>query len=130
MYIYVIRFLCLIYYFLWNGEANVLTQLEGVILFIGLIAFLVLLIRSAKKDKESIDKMYANNMQEILDLDKNDPNYKEKRAKLERQQEELTKGVAKMNSVSATVLATKIREEGDDEKTKKLTLCTRPANMF
>lgn len=48
-------FSILIYYFLWNGEANVLTQLEGVILFIGLIAFLVLLIRSAKKDKESID---------------------------------------------------------------------------
>lgn len=46
-------FSILIYYFLWND--NVLTLLEGIILFIGLITFLVVLIRSAKKDKETID---------------------------------------------------------------------------
>lgn len=83
--------------------------------------------QNLKKDKESIDKMYANNMQEILDLDKNDPNYKEKRAKLEAKQEELTKGVAKMNSVSATVIATKLREEGDDDKGKTT---SQHANLY
>ena len=46
-------FSILIYYFLWND--NVLTLPEGIILFIGLIVFLVVLIRSARKDKESID---------------------------------------------------------------------------
>lgn len=46
-------FSILIYYFLWND--NVLTLLEGIILFIGLITFLIVLIRSAKKDKENID---------------------------------------------------------------------------
>ncbi|WP_046758584.1 calcium/sodium antiporter [Kordia jejudonensis] len=46
-------FSILIYYFLWND--NMLTLLEGIILFIGLIAFLTILIRSARKNKESID---------------------------------------------------------------------------
>ena len=83
--------------------------------------------QNLKKDKESIDKMYANNMQAILELDKSDPNYKEKRAKLEAEQEELTKAVAKMNSVSATVQATKLREEGDKD-TGKTT--SQHANLY
>lgn len=83
--------------------------------------------QNLKKDKESIDKMYANNMQSILELDKNDPNYKEKRAKLEAEQEELTKAVSKMNSVSASVLATKLREEGDKD-TGKTT--SQHANLY
>ena len=83
--------------------------------------------QNLKKDKESIDKMYANNMQSILELDKNDPKYKEKRAKLEAEQEELTKAVAKMNNVSASVLATKLREEGDKD-TGKTT--SQHANLY
>lgn len=81
--------------------------------------------QNLKKDKESIDKMYANNMQAILELDKDDPKYKEKRAKLEAEQEELIKGVSKMNSVSASVLATKEREEGKEGKTT-----TQHANLY
>jgi cation:H+ antiporter len=46
-------FSLLIYYFLWND--NVLTLLEGVILLTCLILFLVILIRSARKDKDVID---------------------------------------------------------------------------
>ncbi|WP_298426249.1 calcium/sodium antiporter [uncultured Kordia sp.] len=46
-------FSILIYYFLWND--NVLTLIEGIILFVGLIIFLVVLIRSARKNKEEID---------------------------------------------------------------------------
>ncbi|WP_430412347.1 calcium/sodium antiporter [Kordia sp.] len=42
-----------IYYFLWND--NLLSMLEGIILFIGLIVFLVILIRSAQKNKDEID---------------------------------------------------------------------------
>ena len=83
--------------------------------------------QNLKKDKESIDKMYANNMQSILSLDKDDPKYKEKRAKLEAEQEELIKGVAKMNSVSASVQATKLREEGDKD-TGKTT--SQHANLY
>tara|TARA_R100000406_G_C3113162_1_gene124912 strand:- start:933 stop:2393 length:1461 start_codon:yes stop_codon:yes gene_type:complete len=83
--------------------------------------------QNLKKDKESIDKMYANNMQSILELDKNDPKYKEKRAKLEAEQEELTKAVAKMNSVSATVQATKLREEGDKDEGKTT---SQHANLY
>ena len=45
-------FSLLIYYFLWND--NVLTRLEGIILLVGLIIFLIVLIRSARKDKEAI----------------------------------------------------------------------------
>ncbi len=46
-------FSILIYYFLWND--NVLTRLEGIILLAGLVAFLVVLIRSARKNKEEVD---------------------------------------------------------------------------
>jgi cation:H+ antiporter len=46
-------FSLLIYYFLWND--NVLTRLEGIILLTALIAFLVVLIRSARKNKEEVD---------------------------------------------------------------------------
>ncbi|MEM5566756.1 calcium/sodium antiporter [Psychroserpens sp. AS72] len=42
-----------LYYFLWND--NQLTAIEGGILFLGLIVFLVVLIRSAKKDVEVED---------------------------------------------------------------------------
>jgi cation:H+ antiporter len=42
-----------IYYFLWND--NLLSMLEGMILFIGLIVFLIILIRSARKNKDEID---------------------------------------------------------------------------
>tara|TARA_R100000008_G_scaffold54738_1_gene33483 strand:+ start:1711 stop:3171 length:1461 start_codon:yes stop_codon:yes gene_type:complete len=73
--------------------------------------------QNLKKDKESIDKMYANNMQSILELNPDDPKYKEKRAKLEAEQEKILKGVAKMNTVSASVIATKLREEGGEGKT-------------
>ena len=77
--------------------------------------------QNLKKDKKSIDTMYANNMQSILDLDKSDPKYAEKRAKLEAEQEELTKGVAKMNSVSASVIAEKERQAGKDATGQTLT---------
>jgi hypothetical protein len=73
--------------------------------------------QNLKKDKESIDKMYANNMQSILELNPDDPKYKEKRAKLEAEQKEILKGVAKMNTVSASVIATKLREDGEEGKT-------------
>ncbi|MBC8756569.1 calcium/sodium antiporter [Kordia sp. YSTF-M3] len=46
-------FSLLIYYFLWNDD--VLTLLEGIILLGCLILFLVILIRSARKDKDVID---------------------------------------------------------------------------
>ncbi|MFD2914898.1 calcium/sodium antiporter [Psychroserpens luteus] len=48
-----------LYYFLWND--NQLTAIEGGILFVGLIVFLVVLIRSAKKDAvvEEIDESLA-----------------------------------------------------------------------
>lgn len=77
--------------------------------------------QNLKKDKKDIDTMYANNMQSILELDKSDPKYAEKRAKLEAEQEELTKGVAKMNSVSASVIAEKERQAGKDVTGKTLT---------
>ena len=52
-------FSIVLYYFLKND--NVLTAIEGGILFVGLIAFLVLLIRSTKKDKvvEEVDETLA-----------------------------------------------------------------------
>lgn len=52
-------FSIVLYYFLKND--NVLTALEGGILFIGLILFLVYLIRSVKKDKiiEDVDESLA-----------------------------------------------------------------------
>ena len=77
--------------------------------------------QNLKRDKKDIDTMYANNMQAILELDKKDPKYAEKRAKLEAEQEELTKGVAKMNSVSASVIAEKERQAGKDTTGKTLT---------
>ncbi len=77
--------------------------------------------QNLKKDKKDIDTMYANNMQSILELDKSDPKYAEKRAKLEAEQEELTKGVAKMNSVSASVIAEKERQAGKDVTGQTLT---------
>jgi cation:H+ antiporter len=48
-----------LYYFLWND--NQLTGIEGGILFVGLIIFLVVLIRSAKKDTvvEDVDESLA-----------------------------------------------------------------------
>lgn len=48
-----------LYYFLWND--NQLTAIEGGILFVGLIVFLVVLIRSAKKDVvvEEVDESLA-----------------------------------------------------------------------
>lgn len=46
-------FSILIYYFLWND--SVLTRLEGIVLLAGLVAFLAVLIRSARKNKEEVD---------------------------------------------------------------------------
>ena len=46
-------FSLLIYYFLWND--NILTLLEGIILLVALVAFLVILIRSARNNKEDIE---------------------------------------------------------------------------
>ncbi len=46
-------FSILIYYFLWNDD--VLTRLEGIILLAALATFLVILIRSARSNKEDID---------------------------------------------------------------------------
>ncbi|MFT4803359.1 MAG: cation:H+ antiporter [Psychroserpens sp.] len=48
-----------LYYFLWND--NQLTGIEGGVLFVGLIIFLVVLIRSAKKDAvvEDVDDSLA-----------------------------------------------------------------------
>ncbi|QXP63017.1 calcium/sodium antiporter [Polaribacter sp. HaHaR_3_91] len=54
-------FSLVLYYFLWND--NVLTQLEGVILLVGLAAFLFVLIRSARKedvDVEEVDDALAS----------------------------------------------------------------------
>ncbi|WP_047545540.1 calcium/sodium antiporter [Psychroserpens sp. Hel_I_66] len=48
-----------LYYFLWND--NQLSGIEGAVLFIGLIVFLIVLIRSAKKDVvvEEVDESLA-----------------------------------------------------------------------
>ena len=54
-------FSLVLYYFLWND--SVLTQLEGVILLVGLAAFLFVLIRSARKedvDVEEVDDALAS----------------------------------------------------------------------
>ena len=52
-------FSVLLYYFLWND--NQLTSIEGGVLFVGLVAFLVVLIRSAKKNAstEEVDENLA-----------------------------------------------------------------------
>ena len=52
-------FSLLLYYFLYND--NQLTALEGIFLFVGLIAFLIILIRSAKKEValEEVDESLA-----------------------------------------------------------------------
>ncbi|WP_046745997.1 calcium/sodium antiporter [Kordia zhangzhouensis] len=44
-----------IYYFLWNGDVNMLTRLEGIILLSGLVLFLIVLIRSARNNKDEIE---------------------------------------------------------------------------
>lgn len=46
-------FSLVIYYFLWTG--NLLARWEGILLVIGLILFLVILIRSARKGKDEVD---------------------------------------------------------------------------
>tara|TARA_B110001454_G_C12703730_1_gene427697 strand:+ start:1036 stop:1974 length:939 start_codon:yes stop_codon:yes gene_type:complete len=46
-------FSLVLYYFLWND--NVLTQLEGIILLVGLAVFLFVLIRNARKEDVSIE---------------------------------------------------------------------------
>ena len=78
--------------------------------------------QNLKKDVKDVQGMYANNTQAIIDLDKNDPKYAEKRKKLEDAQKIITKQVANMNNVSATVLATKLREEADKDKGQTLTV--------
>tara|TARA_R100000353_G_scaffold44627_1_gene35846 strand:+ start:655 stop:2088 length:1434 start_codon:yes stop_codon:yes gene_type:complete len=77
--------------------------------------------QNLKKDVKDVQGMYANNTQAIIDLDPNDPNFAQKRKKLEDAQKIITKQVANMNNVSATVLATKLREEGDKDKGQTLT---------
>lgn len=46
-------FSLVIYYFLWTG--NLLARWEGIVLVIALILFLVILIRSARKNKDEVD---------------------------------------------------------------------------
>ncbi|MGH1385816.1 calcium/sodium antiporter [Kordia sp.] len=46
-------FSLIIYYFLWTG--NLLARWEGIVLLVGLILFLVILIRSARKNKDEVD---------------------------------------------------------------------------
>jgi cation:H+ antiporter len=46
-------FSLVLYYFLWND--NVLTQIEGIILLVGLAGFLFVLIRNARKEDVSVD---------------------------------------------------------------------------
>ncbi|OAD43470.1 calcium/sodium antiporter [Polaribacter atrinae] len=48
-------FSLVLYYFLWND--NVLTQIEGIILLVGLAVFLFVLIRSARKEDISIEEV-------------------------------------------------------------------------
>ncbi|MCG1035927.1 calcium/sodium antiporter [Polaribacter sargassicola] len=48
-------FSVVLYYFLKND--NLLTQLEGIILFIGLIVFLLVLIKSAKKEEVNVEEL-------------------------------------------------------------------------
>jgi len=78
--------------------------------------------QNLKKDVKDVQGMYANNTQAIIDLDPNDPNFAQKRKKLEDAQKIITKQVANMNNVSATVLATKLREEADKDKGQTLTV--------
>lgn len=54
-------FSLVLYYFLWND--NILTQLEGVILLVGLAVFLFVLIRNARKEEvfiEDVDDALAS----------------------------------------------------------------------
>lgn len=46
-------FSLIIYYFLWTG--NLLARWEGIVLLIALVLFLVILIRSARKNKDEVD---------------------------------------------------------------------------
>ncbi|AUC85279.1 hypothetical protein CW731_08240 [Polaribacter sp. ALD11] len=48
-------FSLVLYYFLWND--NVLTQIEGIILLVGLVVFLFVLIRNARKEEVSLDEV-------------------------------------------------------------------------
>ena len=68
--------------------------------------------QNLKKDVKDVQTMYAQNAQAILSLDKNDPKYKEKRAKLEADNKILTEQVSNMNMVSASVIAEKMRQDG------------------
>jgi len=70
--------------------------------------------QNLKKDVKDVQTMYAQNTQAMLALDKNAPDYAEKRAKLEADNKILTEQVANMNNVSASVLAEKLRQEGKD----------------
>jgi cation:H+ antiporter len=46
-------FSLIIYYFLWTG--NLLARWEGIVLLVALVVFLVILIRSARKNKDEVD---------------------------------------------------------------------------
>ena len=70
--------------------------------------------QNLKKEVKDVQTMYAQNTSAILALDKNDPKYAEKRAKLEKDNKILTEQVANMNNVSSSVLAEKLRQEGKD----------------
>jgi len=70
--------------------------------------------QNLKKDVKDVQTMYAQNAQAILTLDKNDPKYKEKRAKLEADNKILTEQVSNMNMVSASVIAEKLRQDNKD----------------
>ncbi|TXD45974.1 calcium/sodium antiporter [Polaribacter sp. IC073] len=48
-------FSVVLYYFLWND--NVLTQIEGIMLLVGLAVFLFVLIRSARKEEVSVEEV-------------------------------------------------------------------------
>jgi len=77
--------------------------------------------QNLKKDKKSIDTMYANKTQELIELDPNDKDYAVKKKKIEAELSTITDGVAKMNAVSSSVLAEKLRQDGKDDTGQTLT---------
>jgi hypothetical protein len=74
-----------------------------------------------QKEVKDVQTMYAENTQAILDLNKDDPKYKEKRAKLEAENKIITEQVSNMNNVSASVMAEKLRQEGKEATGQTLT---------
>ena len=74
-----------------------------------------------QKEVKDVQTMYAENTQAILDLNKDDPKYKEKRAKLEADNKIITEQVSNMNNVSASVKTEKLRQQGKEATGQTLT---------